>query len=346
MIQLANNELGHYILLLFYTIRILTKYARLGHHMSCYSEQFTDDIETIFTGDAGIGWEFEYLQLSPGNLGSQTSIVNLPEISIHWYNSAASVHIRECHQHDSVFLAFVISSSGAPKWYGRDFRKDNVLLYFPEHEQDYVIPTDTRSLGLTLGGKLLQSMNWKLQSESVRQIDQASLDAIASYCSKITAQVRHQSSLDHEEALLLQERLVIQLDTLLMPWLSTKDDSQQAQLSASRSYKVVRCAETHMAEWKTDQLLDISLLAKLSHVSPRTLYRSYRNIYGMGPYEYHVLKKLRSFRENIRQQGHELDAITRAAYNAGFSHMSRFSEMYRKRYDELPSKTLLRWNPR
>jgi len=242
-----------------------------------------------------------------------------------------------------VFLTFILSTSGTPKWYGHDFDKDNVLLYFPGQEQDYVIPRNTRSLGLTISKQQIRRLDWKLRPESIQRICHANLKAVVACCAQTTGQVKRHTAISQEDGLLLQERLSIQLSNILLPRLSEAENATPAELSASRAYRIVRSAEQHMATWDAEHLLDISQLARLVCVSPRTLYRAFHNQFGIGPYEYHVLMKLRAFRKSVRQQNLETDIITRTASNAGFSHMSRFSESYRKHYNEQPTETLVRW---
>ena len=83
-------------------------------------------------------------------------------------------------------------------------------------------------------------------------------------------------------------------------------------------------------------------LANALQVSQRTLYRAFRESAGVGPDEYYRIHKLHHFRECLlASEGHRGD-IAQAAELAGFDHLSRLAQSYRKHFGELPSETLAR----
>ena len=92
--------------------------------------------------------------------------------------------------------------------------------------------------------------------------------------------------------------------------------------------------------------LDVGELARAAGLSERSLYRAFRAAFGMGPYEYFTLARLRRFRENLLREsraGPWRGAVTRAAADAGFCHFGRFSQSYRRQFGETPRDTLARW---
>lgn len=309
-----------------------------------YFEQSTDDVETLYAGGAGSNWESEHLQLSPGRLGSWISVVSLPDLSIHWYRLAAAMRTRECHRHDAVFFTFLLHADGVPRWRGREVHRNQALVYLPGQEQDYALPPNMHSLGLLIGKRLIGDMGWNIRPESVLRTDAVGLDALAACCAQATSQVRQGGVSNPEEALLIQERLAMRLGDVLAPWLGGPGDGVDRGLSPSRAHRVIRGAERHMAQWDQDDKLDVARLAEGVGVSPRTLYRAFREYFGMGPYEYHLLLKLRDFRRGIRHREPGPGLVTSVAGDVGFQHLGRFSETYRRHFGELPRDTLRRWS--
>ncbi len=306
-----------------------------------YLEQHTDDVETLYQDATGENWEFEYLQLTPGPLGSRVKMATLPDLSIHWYRSAACLHVREYHQHDAVFLTFLLDASSQAKWYGRELDPEHALLYFPYHEQDYVLPRHMRSLGFMLRHRLCEQMGWRLQQTPLYRISQPGIHGVASLAADITRRIR-QGGLEQEEARILQERLALRLTDLLEPWLTSGERWEQT-LSPGRQYRLIELAIRKMKTMDFSEKLDIKALASHLDTSPRSLYRAFSGCFAIGPYEYFTLLRFRAFRRAVRMNDRTAGAITDAALASGFSHLGRFSALYREHYGELPRDSLQRW---
>jgi len=318
------------------------KYTNTDRAVACFQQQ-TDDVETLFEGVAGEGWEFEPVQLTPGALGSSYTMVQLPEIAIYWSTLEASLHMRECQQHDAVYLAFLLDGSDTAKFYGRELEPEHALMYFPRQEQDYVLPCNSRTLGFMINGSLIRSMGWNFKQIPVNKLVRKGMDDIVVMAENITRQLRSEKNQYDENVQVLQERLMIQLGELLAPWMTFTASECRQENTLDKHYWLIEKARHYMMAHDPATRLSISKLALHLGTSPRTLYRAFTRYLGVGPYEYYTLLKMQAFRQTIRNSSQCRGAITEAAFLNGFTHLGRFSKLYREFYGERPRDSFQRW---
>lgn len=77
-------------------------------------------------------------------------------------------------------------------------------------------------------------------------------------------------------------------------------------------------------------------------VPERTLRGAFCREFGMSPICYHQLVRMNRVRDELLQQQPKRGAVSRAATRAGFWHMGRFSQQYKKLFGETPSETMTR----
>jgi AraC-like DNA-binding protein len=87
--------------------------------------------------------------------------------------------------------------------------------------------------------------------------------------------------------------------------------------------------------------LSVSDLAAVAGVSSRTLFRSFRELRGRSPRQSLEDARLERARLYLLHGG-DGDSVTRSASDSGFTHLGRFSGLYKKKYGETPSETLRR----
>lgn len=85
--------------------------------------------------------------------------------------------------------------------------------------------------------------------------------------------------------------------------------------------------------------LAIADLCAAAGASRRTLEYAYRERFGLSPKAYMMARRLDGVRREFKRRSGG-DSITRTAMDWGFSHMSQFAALYRRRFGELPSETL------
>ena len=96
--------------------------------------------------------------------------------------------------------------------------------------------------------------------------------------------------------------------------------------------------EDHLAE-----PLDVPTIATAARVSVRGLQAAFRRELGVTPVEHLRLRRLAAAHEDLLRAD-PADGVTVAeiARRWGFSHLSRFSQWYRRSYGESPARTLHR----
>lgn len=129
------------------------------------------------------------------------------------------------------------------------------------------------------------------------------------------------------------ERLI--MTGLLLAHRHNYSDALRSPRRPAPSRAVKKALE--LIECHPEQSFTVSDLARASGVSTRSLQAGFMNQLDMSPMAY--LREVR-----LRRAHAELEAggttVTEAAYRAGFTHLSRFAELYRQRFGVCPSETL------
>jgi AraC-like DNA-binding protein len=86
----------------------------------------------------------------------------------------------------------------------------------------------------------------------------------------------------------------------------------------------------------------MNVLAARMHLSPRTLYRAFISVTGMGPHLYFRQCALNRAREALLKAHPAENKVTAIAAELGFTELGRFSVRYRELFGESPSETLAR----
>lgn len=102
--------------------------------------------------------------------------------------------------------------------------------------------------------------------------------------------------------------------------------------------RLVRAIEKirHEPEWE----FDLHELASHAGVSERNLYYLMKRQTGMTPYRYFQRCRLLRVRQQLVDCQCPVPHISWYAANEGFSHLGRFSALYREHFGELPSETV------
>ena len=92
----------------------------------------------------------------------------------------------------------------------------------------------------------------------------------------------------------------------------------------------------------SDQPLTATELAMAVGVSQRTLNYAFQNVLDITPYSYLQMHRLNAAHREFAVADPKVSTVTSIALKWGFSHAGRFSILYRKLFDEMPSETLRR----
>lgn len=150
------------------------------------------------------------------------------------------------------------------------------------------------------------------------------------------------ASLDEPESILLNPTIMRDFEQFIMTALLLShphnySDALQ-RLERPTAPADVRRAIDYM-EAHLDQIVTIADLAKAAGVPGRTLFMHFKQFKGISPMRYLRNARLQRAREALLRADPEA-SVTEIAASSGFSHMGRFSMLYRAQFGESPSQTL------
>jgi AraC-like DNA-binding protein len=152
------------------------------------------------------------------------------------------------------------------------------------------------------------------------------------------------NSLDQNPALLDNPLIAASYENLLLGTiLSLPSNYSEALLDPGKKSSVpaaVSRAEEYMAS-NADSPISIADVLSHTGCSRKSLFENFRKYRGYTPGEFLANERLMQAHERLSEPS-ESDSVTSIAYESGFSHLGRFSEVYRKRYGVRPSETLKR----
>lgn len=135
-----------------------------------------NSIEEFFEQD--IGWDSEYLQLSPGPLNFATTFAELPEIELYWNRFGNRMRLREIYNGRCLMFGCVLEGSAPPVYRGRSFRRDHAFIYQIGIEHDFVIPDHCRSLIIQIEPSLVDLMGWTVDPAPAKPVTKGTLHAL------------------------------------------------------------------------------------------------------------------------------------------------------------------------
>lgn len=107
-------------------------------------------------------------------------------------------------------------------------------------------------------------------------------------------------------------------------------------------HELVRQAEASLDQPAPPRPWSVQALAAVLGTSERTLHRAFVEQYGDGPKAVMAARRLNRVRRVLHGADPVRGVISRVANEAGFWHMGKFADDYRRQFGELPSETLAR----
>jgi AraC family ethanolamine operon transcriptional activator len=104
------------------------------------------------------------------------------------------------------------------------------------------------------------------------------------------------------------------------------------------SVHIVKACEEYAAA-SSYQSVTLADLCRASDVSERRIRHAFYDCYGMSPTAYLRIAALNEVRQALLEETTASDAVSRAASDFGFWHLSRFAGQYRALFGESPSAT-------
>jgi AraC family ethanolamine operon transcriptional activator len=117
---------------------------------------------------------------------------------------------------------------------------------------------------------------------------------------------------------------------------SRSSPNQSARLASAR---IVRTCEDYARKWRY-QDVTLAGLCEASGVSERRVRSAFYECYQMSPTAYLRVAALNAVRRDLVEGPRLRDAVSHAATDWGFWHLSRFAAQYRALFGESPRRTL------
>lgn len=151
-------------------------------------------------------------------------------------------------------------------------------------------------------------------------------------------------ALDADPSLLGHPLIMKNFEELLMGVILSLPSNFSEEISAPSGTSFTPACVSRAEEYiEANSGLPITIADILLHVgcSRKTLFADFRKFRGYSPGDFLANERLKQAHERLSEAS-ESDSVTSIACESGFSHLGRFSEVYRKRYGVLPSETLKR----
>lgn len=273
------------------------------------------------------------LQLGPGQLGYRSCTVELPGAQISLETLSQPVRSFQKMRQRGFYAGMVLRAPRPVLWKGREVEPNHVLV-FGNAENDMVIPEHSLLLSLQMVPHFAVDNDLLDIEPGLWVCKPSALQALIQTCGSLsgrTACLEHWQN--HGMAAPLATREVV-----LAQFLAALD--QPVRTRQARRYEIAYKVEKFATEHGWDDGLGIDRLADEIGVPRRTVHRSFKEIYGMGPQGFLRLVRLHHFRKALVHQYSM--GVTGAALHAGFDHFGRAAQYYRQQFGELPRQTLKR----
>lgn len=290
--------------------------------------QYTvNEVEAVF--DPTPDWDFELIQLDVGSLEYRASEAIFPGLAIRYETMAKPLRSFQKLRKKGFFAGVVLNSSKPVLWKGCEVDGD-LALVFGDADHDMVLPARTVVLTIEIDWPLAHAAGLVGLEPGLWQCNPSERRAFVDLCSALTRRQGQSNPCQTRQQEACTQVMSRFLAMLVRP----------TQTRPSRQYGIMSKAEEFAARLGWCESVAIDNLADAIDVPRRTLHRSFKELYGMGPQGYLRLVRLHMFREALLTGDHT--GIADAALGAGFQHFGRAAQYYHKQFGELPKQTLRR----
>lgn len=287
----------------------------------------------------------EFLQLSAGRFYGSTTRLDCGDLRLHWTTTTGHT-LNRARTHPTFLYFHLPVVADALVWDGQDIPHPALLQHagpdeFVRHAKNFraVVLAVRRepfvAAAAALAGAEAGEFDMPRGAAPIAGAAMHRLVGALRFFGQLAAE--HPSSLQRDG---VQQAIRRWVEHSLLGHLVEQFRRRKAgpPPSASRT-RVVRNAEQYLLAADAGRVA-IPDLCRAVGVSRRTLEYAFRTIYGVSPLQYMQARQLAMVRRALRDARPDWGAVKRAAYEAGFTEMGRFSVAYRHFFQESPSSTL------
>ena len=272
-------------------------------------------------------------QLGTGLLGYRSSDVALPGIIISIEYLEKPIRSLQMLHQNSFFASFLLRSPRPALWKGQEVFPGTALV-FGDLEHDLVLPEHSLMLNIQICALTAGSTGLLALEPGLWHCNPSALSRFVAACETVVSNYMRPDGRPGADAPLDGADEM----TLIARFLASLNRPQNILPSAQ--YHIMQQVETLVAQQGWSERFGIDNLASAIGVPRRTMHRSFKDIYGIGPQGFLRLMRLHHFRKTLLCG--DAISVTDAALSAGFEHFGRAARYYRQQFGELPKQTFSR----
>jgi len=290
----------------------------------------------------------EFTQLSPGRFAGMTTRFELADLRVH-HTWTVGRTLNRAQTQERLLYLHVLVRTRELIWEGSDVAQPVLIQHCGQDEfvrvardLEMVVVAAPRERLLrdaaALAGatdapvQLARGVVWN-PSAAARSF----MEVARAFAEDVEGGRMDPGDLDRLET--LRGRLEDSLVQMLVDQIGVRDARPRHNGSRAR---IVRRAQQHLEE-VGGRRATIADLCREIGVSLRTLEYAFRDICGVSPQQYILAKRMRAAQRALREAEPERGAVKRAALDAGFRDLGRFSVAYRRFFGESAAETLNRF---
>ena len=285
-------------------------------------------VEAMQAASEAAGWECEYRQIEAGQLESHTVFQPVGGSSLLCETANRQLDIAARTPEATVSVLVPLKDTHA-LINGRRLSGDRIMILAPDIDFHAVSNSGAEVWSIHLRSDLLDD-SLDLDKLGTRIID-GQLDALTKFrdAIKYSLESDEERALDHHETRFadLTQRL-ISGDTP-----ATKTDRYHRRQKRQALARAVEYIEAHLTS-----PLRMGQICSYAGVSQSTLERLFRREFQQTPYSYLRARRLDAVRRELNLRLPNSGTIADVAIKYGFTHMGRFSSVYRSQFGLLPSE--------
>ena len=302
----------------------------------------SDSVDEVRSYVAGCDTDHSRQVLGSGPLGWEHFLLSGRLLQLHWVTQRLGQIARGGFSAEAV--VHVPLRDGQHYWFGRrkvDVREGEALFLVPgQHYDVQTQPGTAFALGFPLDNLEREIKPYIRSADSVWLPRTRKLNLMSAAGRNMLQQIDelagNLASAEAVPEVVLEQSEADVLASLAEALAESGGAGRESKLSSKRAGAVEDWIDAHLRDPIT-----LGRMCEVAGVGGRCLQKTFLDRRGCSPIQYVTQRRLEAARSRLASgmPGRDVTAI---AMECGFTHMGRFSNMYRQRYGESPSATLRR----
>ena len=291
-------------------------------------------------------WDLHYQQLENGRFSSELLLFGNNEIQFTHARLGRKMKQQGASPEGFITFGILAEPQISIHWRNIDISGD-MLFVFPEggelnsiSQSDfdvYVLSLTEEKLNASCDLLDLPDIRTLINKNEVFKCPSEKMDefrrwlhTVKTELTSLNTSIRNKYYLEQLEQEIIDRILSILTENRIV----TKSRSRKRDIALS-------IAENYISDLSSE-IVTVAELCDTANISERTLEYAFRERYGITPKRYSLVYKLNCVRKHLRKTPPGAALVSEIARQYGFWHMSKFSDDYKKLFNELPLSTLNR----